>query len=173
MTTNRLIGLVLLTFVLGPVLASGSQAETKPQTDYTKFGISAAFQSQQTDLLVPIWFGRYVVVIPSFYLNTASDVYTDYGFGLAFRGNLKTGKAIPYVGVRFGTLNFAPWNQDGQTDLIYGPLVGGEYFLDSHFSVGVEAQLNITKSAENSTRFGNPNRGTINTATAVMATFYF
>lgn len=173
MTTIRLISLVLITVALGLIMASGAMAQSEAHSGYNKIGITAAFQSQQTDVLIPIWFGRYAVVVPSFYLISASDSYTDFGAGVALRGNLRTGKAVPYVGVRFAFLQFTPWDRDGQNDYIYGPLVGGEYFLDTHFSVGVEVQMNITKSAATSTRFGNPSRSTFNTASAVTATFYF
>ncbi|MCK4462246.1 MAG: hypothetical protein KAW46_10605 [candidate division Zixibacteria bacterium] len=45
--------------------------------------------------------------------------------------------------------------------------------MQDHFSVGVEAQVNAVFSDEHSYLFGNPNGTNINTAAAVMATFYF
>ena len=61
----------------------------------------------------------------------------------------------------------------GQTDIIGGVALGGEYFLSDHFSFGVEAQANVTRSDNQSFRFGNPGGLTLNTATAVLATVYF
>jgi hypothetical protein len=56
---------------------------------------------------------------------------------------------------------------------VAGLALGGEYFLAPRFSVGVEAQLNGAFPAEESSRFGMRGSRTINTATAVNATFYF
>jgi hypothetical protein len=92
---------------------------------------------------------------------------------MVFRYNLRVDEAVPYIGLRFGGLLASPEKGDGTFDMILGPLVGGEYFLRNKFSVGVEAQLNISKSDENSYRYNNPDGTNINMATAVMATFYF
>jgi len=50
---------------------------------------------------------------------------------------------------------------------------GGEYYISEHFSVGIEAQGNLTKSDKNSGRFGNPGGVNINLATMIFATMYF
>jgi hypothetical protein len=50
---------------------------------------------------------------------------------------------------------------------------GAEYFLSDSFSFGVEAQGNLTKSDENSSRFGNPGGVNFNTGAMVSATVYF
>ncbi len=148
------------------------QSETQGQSQ-SKIGISAAVQGQQKDFLVPIWFSDRFVLTPAFYFTSASDAYSDYGFGIAMRANLRTGKAVPYVGARIGGLFYSPSGGDTQSDVLLGPLVGGEYFLADHFSLGVEAQLNFALSGRRSQRFGDPDGTILNTATVVMATFYF
>ena len=42
-----------------------------------------------------------------------------------------------------------------------------------YFSIGVEGQVNAAISDDASSRFGNPGGTNINTATAVLAAFYF
>lgn len=62
---------------------------------------------------------------------------------------------------------------DGTTDFLVGWDFGEEYLFDQHFSLGADAQLNMTKSDDMSARFANPGKWTVNTATAVFATVYF
>ena len=64
-------------------------------------------------------------------------------------------------------------DNDTKVDIILGIAFGAEYFLDEHFSIGVEAQGNLTQSDEKSIRFGNPDGTNFNTATMITATVYF
>ncbi len=50
---------------------------------------------------------------------------------------------------------------------------GGEYFFSSSFSVGIEAQLNLTFSDKNSVRFANPGGTNLNTGSVIYASIYF
>lgn len=79
----------------------------------------------------------------------------------------------PYAGGRIGILFFTSGNGSGTTGFLLGCAAGGEYYLDEHFSLSVEAQLNMTKSDDQSARFGNPGKWTANTAAAAFATIYF
>lgn len=159
------------------VFCSGySLAFAQEPVHRAKVGISAAVQSEQLDILIPVWLSERFVIIPSIGFVGVSDSYTDFALGFALRFNAyhHDGKAVPYGGGRVAALQFSPEGPaDGATDFVFGPFLGGEYLLDDHFSFGVEAQLNITKSDDNSLRFSNPGGTNINTATAVMATFYF
>lgn len=60
-----------------------------------------------------------------------------------------------------------PWDDE------FDPGYGAEYFFDDQLSLGIEAQLNFSKSADNSGRFGNPGGLNANTATMLFATIYF
>jgi hypothetical protein len=136
-------------------------------------GLSASFQGSQFDILVPIWTSDRFSLAPAFGLLWAQDGGSDIRFALAPRFFFSRTTFAPYVGGRLGVLLASPKNGDSTTDWIMGLAAGGEYFVDPHFSVGVESQLNLTISAEHSGRFGNPGRKNLNTGAAVMATVYF
>ena len=161
---------VLVSFVLVQFVP----ASTLAQNDASKIGISASLRTDQTDILIPIWSQKFVIA-PAISVISVSDALTDWGLGLIIRRNLSDKMAVPYISLRSGILIFDPeGNSKNIVDYVVGPAVGGEYFLDDHFSVAVEAQLNFSFSDENSLRFGNRNGGTnVNTATSIIATFYF
>jgi hypothetical protein len=166
-TRALLIG-VLAVLVLASAASAGDEF-VRPT-----FGLSASLQGSQLDILAPVWATSKFVVVPSFGITSVSDAVTDLRLGIALRNVFRTGKACPYAGVRGGMLILMPSHgEDNVTDYVFGGLVGGEYFFDRHFSVGVEAQLNASFSNENSPRFNNPDGTNVNTATAAMVTFYF
>ena len=166
--------LVLLTIILACAAPAVTAQEADATTDNgSKFGISVVLQSEQLDLLFPNWLTGHFVMIPSISVVSISGVGTDFGFGMGFRFNLKNDEAVPYIGARFVALTFKPSNRPSATDLVFGPFVGGEYFFSDHFSVSVEAQLNVAMSNGRSSRFGNPDGTNIYTATVALATFYF
>lgn len=141
-------------------------------------GISGSIQDNQFGILVPIWFGEKFVVAPAFDLKFAEKIGTDFGIVLAPRFYLKKEKISPYLGLRVGALINKPSSEneiDTETkiDLLGGIAFGGEYFLSDNFSFGVEIQGNLTKSDENSNRFGNPDGINFNTGTMISATIYF
>lgn len=139
----------------------------------TKIGVSAAIQNSQMDIVLPIWLNADAVLAPSFGMTSIGDKATDTRIIGMLRVNLKKGTAVPYVGFRGGVLTVSPKGGESVSDVIFGPAFGGEYFFNEHFSAGVEAQLNIVKSGKESSRFGNPGRTNMNTATAALVTFYF
>ena len=136
-------------------------------------GISAVLQTDQLDLLVPVWTSESFVVRPSISFAHVSDFATEFGIGMGFRGNLRKDDAVPYLGAQVVILVLSPDNGDSITDLLFGPFFGGEYFFSNHLSVSVEAQINIAKSDQNSNRFGNPDGTNVNTATVALVSFYF
>jgi len=167
---------VLVSLLVTPVAAGDGKGESK-------IGLTASLQDNQLDVLLPIWLNSRLVITPAIGGAWVSDVASDVHLGLICRYNLRQGEAVPYLGIRFGTLILMPADNPSDAgmpkdnpniiDVVLGPLVGGEYFLKERFSVGVEAQINIALSNEKSRRFGNPDGTNINTATAVFATFYF
>ena len=168
--------IALVSLLVSPAAAGDVQGESK-------IGLCASLQDSQLDILLPIWLNSRLVITPAIGGAWVSDAVTDLHVGLSGRYNLRQGEAVPYLGVRFGALILMPESRVGEfggpednpsiVDIILGPMVGGEYFLKEHFSVGIEAQVNIAISNEKSRRFGNPDGTNINTATAVFATFYF
>ena len=167
----RHLATIVFALVLLTVAAASASAQEYGRPG--KFGLSAAVQAEQLDLLIPIWAGEKLVIVPAVSVQHVSDAATDFGFGLGLRYMFKEGKARPYLGFRAGILMLSPDVGDSRTDFILGPSLGGEYFLDEHFSFGVEAQVNMAISDKGSYRFGNPDGTNINTATTAMVTFYF
>jgi hypothetical protein len=168
---RRLLKLSFCVTITAAFAFVGATAEPAPRVGMV--GLSASWQSGQTDLLFPIWASEKLVLTPSLSVVHATDFATDVGVTLAVRINQGTGSAVPYFGVRCGVLHRSPDEGKSLTDYLVGGMLGGECFLRDHFSVGVEAQLNAYVSDEHSYRFGNPNGTNVNTAAAVIATFYF
>jgi len=144
------------------------------QDNSRTWGVSASIQENQFDILFPIWTGENNVIAPSIGAMYIEDSGTDLRLGLLDRIYFNATKTIkPFLGLRAGVLLSLPDGGENVADYIIGLLGGGEYFFSNHFSVGVEAQLNMSISDENSSRFGNPGGTNINTATAIFATIYF
>ncbi len=141
--------------------------------EHGRIGLSASLQGGQLDILLPSWLSNEFVIIPAFGLTHVADAADDIRVGVAFRYNFRKGTSVPYLGARFAFLMLLPESGDSQTDIVAGPFFGGEYFINKHFSFGVEGQINAAKSAEDSFRFNNPNKTNINTAAAIFGTFYF
>lgn len=166
----RVLALALL---LAPCAAF---AQTEPEPG---FGLSASVQSGQLDILLPYWSGERFAVVPGFGFTFAQDVGTDVRAGVAARLYQRRGQVAPYGGLQAGVLFFSPAESDfnpdpdSAVDFFVGVLYGAEAFLMPKFSLGVEAQLNVSVSAEESLRFGNPGNLNLNTGAAVLATVYF
>jgi hypothetical protein len=143
------------------------------EVSHGRVGLSASMQGEQFGISVPVWVSEQIVITPSFSILEAEDVGADLGVGIAQRLNLRTGNVVPYVGGRLLAANALPDQGKAITDWIFGLMVGSECFVNEHFSVAAEAQLNISSSDEQSNRFGNPGGTNMNTATAVLATLYF
>ena len=153
------------------------------ETNGRKIGISAAIQTSQLDLMFPVWTSPKFVLVPSVALVKMTDVGTDIGLGMLFRFNTREGKVVPYFGFRGVAFIYSSDepavfpdlddDSDSTTDFVVGPALGGEYFFDDNFSVGIEGQVNVSISDENSFRFGNPDGVNFNTATMLTATIYF
>lgn len=136
-------------------------------------GLSASIQSNQLEILLPIWTSNTFSIAPAFGAIWTEDTGADLALGIVPRFYFYREKFAPYIGAKAGILYAMPNEGDGVIDYILGLSGGGEYFLDDHFSLGVEAQLNIGKSDPKSGRFGAPDRISVNTASAIFATIYF
>lgn len=142
-----------------------------------KVGISALVSSivegNQLDIVVPIWANPRFVLAPSLYVFSVQDAGSDIGVGFLLRNYFRKSKVAPFICGRVGLYINSPKDGDSATDFLYGIGIGSEYFIDKNFSIGFEAQVNATTSDENSSRFGNPGKTNINTATAGFVTIYF
>ena len=167
---KKTIILTVLAFML-LTISSFSQSERK-------IGLSGSIQGNQYGILLPIWLGEKFVLAPAFDLKFAERVGTDISIGVVPRFYFKNEKLAPYFGLKFGAVINIPYSDnkiDNETkvDIVGGFAFGAEYFIAEKFSVGIEAQGNITKSHKNSFRYGNPDGLNFNTATMISATIYF
>ena len=160
--------ILLMIAVIVPISASAQEDNYKKT-----IGITASLQGGETSVMFPIWVSERLVLTPAISYISISNTETELGFGIGPRINLKEGKAVPYLGLRFGVIHLDIDNGEGTDDFFLSGILGGEYFLANQFSVGVEMQVNLTFSDKYSFRFGNPDGTNFNTASAVAATFYF
>ena len=168
--------LAILAFML--VIQSNAQENENQEPFKRTIGLSGSIQASQFGILIPIWLGDKFVIAPSFEIKIAESVGGDYSFGLSPRYYFKTEKLSPYAGLKIGALINTLTSENQNTtsvkiDYLFGLAFGAEYFLSNSFSFGVEAQANLTKSDENSYRFGNPDGMVFNTGTMITATVYF
>lgn len=142
------IGLILLSGLLLASIAAWAQPAAGAH------GLRANLQGADSGISLPIWTDSGKIVFePAIAFARASDAGTDLGFGALLRFNMRQDRVTPYYGVRVLEFFFSPEDGDGTTDFLFGPVLGGEYFLDEGFSLSVEAQVNVTKSDEFSGRF--------------------
>ena len=136
-------------------------------------GLAASMQGEQLDIAMPIWLSDGFVLAPALGLVMAEDLGTTFSVAAAGRFYWRKSVVCPYAGLRIGAFLSSPDEGESTTDILAGPMIGGEVFLHEEFSVGVEGQLNFIFSDDLSLRFGNPGKMTISTGSAVFATFYF
>ncbi len=138
----------------------------------TQVGISASFQRGQVDILIPIKFSS-MVIAPIFGIVSFSEVATDFHLGLKERFYFNSSNTRPYFGLVQLLYILAPDGGETITDYAFGIAMGGEHFFDESFSIGIEGQLNISISDNESIRFGTPGKTNLNTYGAVFASIYF
>ncbi len=158
--------IVLLIIIIQPGF---SQENTYTQ----QMGFSASLQDNQVDFLIPIWLDYRATIAPAFGLTWIQGAGTDLHIGLVPKIYFSRNKVSPFISFRVAVLNAIPSVGEGTTDWLLGLSIGGEYFFDENFSIGIESQLNYTMSDKKSTRFGNPGKNNLNTATALFASIYF
>jgi hypothetical protein len=137
------------------------------------FGISALISGGQLDIIFPIRVTSKTIVAPSLGYVFVGDLGSDYRIGAIARFYLSDNEVSPFIGFRGGAIFGSRIRTDNMTDGIVGLLGGAEYFINRSISAGVEAQVNATFSGTNSSRFGNPGKTNVNSATAIYATIYF
>ncbi len=168
-------GLILFLYLIIVMSFQQVQAKEETKANNKKIGISAAIQTTQFDISLPIWASQNSVIAPSLGLAFVEDLSIDVALGLAYRYYYFDHKeaARPYLGFKAGFIYSKPETGDGLIDLIAGTAVGGEYFFSKNFSFGIEAQLNLIIPDKNSNRFTIPGKRSINTATVGFITIYF
>jgi hypothetical protein len=163
-------------FLLFILLLSTTYSFSQDQIKRT-IGLTALVQGQQFGIQMPLWFASSVSLAPFIEFKYVENQGVDYIVGIVpkFYYNMNK-KLVPYLGAKFGFAFYEPdsqLNKSGTTDRIMGIAFGGEYFFDPRFSIGVEGQINYTKSDKYSSRFGNPGGSNINTGSVITANIYF
>ena len=139
-------------------------AQTKP--DAGTIGLSASLQQGQTNIKMPIWASQNVVIAPVLGVNYQENNYTSINLGISPRFYQNWDEQFAtYIGAQGLLQRTSPEVGPEDTDFLLGGNVGGEYFLDSHFSVGVEGQLNYL--------FNDNGNNTLSTGAAIVGSVYF
>lgn len=164
---------VLLTSILltvsDPVFAGGKAGQV---------GIGLSATDIAPNFMVHIWATDNITIEPSFVLSNFSPKedgeYTRYapGLGLLYHwGNAKNIR--PYAGFR-GALDILSGGGNNYSDIVLGPVFGGEYFFSDHFSVSGEYQIQILITDDKLSPNLLPADATYeNTAAFLSVHFYF
>ncbi len=166
---------VILFIIVFFIFYNAGAAENKSNT---ALGMMVSFQQAQVDIACPIRTSNSFMIAPVISVSYMEDIGSTFGFGLAprFYMNDKECKANtlkPFISAKAAFVRSSPDNGPSTTDFIIGISYGGEYFISSNFSVGLEAQLNFVKSDDNSGLFGNPGGINVNTGGSLFASIYF
>lgn len=138
-----------------------------------KYGMSISVNNSQFDYIIPIFITETISLSPSISSYYGEDIGMKNSVGLTGRKYGSGEKLRPFWGARFGAILYSPQEEDSYIDYIGGLLYGMEYRFTDNFALGIELQANLTKSADESTEFGNPGKLTFNTASMFFATIYF
>ncbi len=150
-----------------------SFASATAKDDSKTIALGASFQSAQTDILCQFWLTDNATIGPFLRYLYAEDIASELGIGLFGKIYFYKQKVAPFFGWQLGLIEGMPDTGDNTSDIVLGLGIGGDYFFDSNFSVGIQASLNFVKSDEKSNRFGNPGKLNVNTSTSINAFIYF
>lgn len=145
----------------------------KDEKSSKSIALGASFQGLQTDILCQFWLTDNATAGPFIRYIYAENIASELGIGMFGKIYFYKQKVAPFFGWQLGIIEGIPKTGDNTTDILLGLGIGGDYFIDGNFSVGIQASLNIVKSDKNSTRFGNPGGININTSSALTAFIYF
>lgn len=161
----KIVTKLSLLFITLFFISSMAYAQDRPGEG--SVGLSASIQHSQTNLQIPIWLTDNVTIAPVFGLSHQEDNFTYLNVGIAPRFYQDLGNNFgSYIGAR-GILQHTSndvIDNDG-TDIRLGATGGGEYFLDDHFSLGVEGQLNFS--------INEGRNNSLSTGAAIIGTYYF
>ncbi|SMO79061.1 hypothetical protein [Fodinibius sediminis] len=154
--------------LIAAILMGTTTAFAQDRPDSGTVGLSASLQSSQTNIKIPIWASESIVIAPVVGFTHEEDDFTTLNVGINPRFYQSLGDDFAtYIGAQ-GILQHTSFDEpvdDDDSDFLIGASGGGEYFLDEHFSLGVEGQLNFL--------IDDNNDDSIFTAAAITGTFYF
>ncbi len=159
--------LLTLTLVLFSSLSSGyAQGEEVTRS----FGLTGSLQGGQTTILVPLWLGDMLTLAPGFSLRWVDGGTTNIAVQVTPRLYFDMNRIAPYITGTIGVMFNMPNVGANTTNLMLGIGLGGEYFINPKFSMGVEAGLMGMVSNIN---VSGARTSMVNSATAVHANVYF
>jgi len=152
---------------------TGTNERLPLKEDKTGFsGLSAILGSNQSDIAMPFWVGSKLVMMPAIGISYGENINTVISFGLAAKFFYNDDQKVrPYFSPKFLVFHNSPSQGISNTDFGVGVGLGAEYFLDTKFSLGLEAQLNYIQAR--SISYINQSYKNINTGSVVFACFYF
>lgn len=163
---------VLLLYVLTSVMMISSVVLAQDDTPNSGYGISASVQNNHFGIQVPIWLSRSFTLAPNLGGAFTENRGGEIQIGLVPKIYFKKQTVSPYLGFLVGTIIGLPEDADNTYDFAFGVSFGLEYFINKNFSLGIEGQINGTRSDKNSLRYNNPGSLNVNTATGFSATIY-
>lgn len=152
---------LLISFLVFTITKS---AEAQNVPGEGTLGVRASIQASQTDLLFPYRISNDVAIAPLIGFQSVENGLTTLRVGIKPQFFRTIGNDFAtYLGglavIRLDSPNVG----DNNTSFILGFNGGGEYYLSSRFSLGVEGLVNIILD----------NNNAIGTGAAVAATYYF
>ena len=164
--------LLFIPIIILLVSLSSFSQETYKRT----VGLTTSFTQGDLGIQVPIWVTQSISLAPYFSLSTVSDAGTDYVVGLIPKFYINMSKLAPYIGLKFALALYSPPEgslSESTNDVLGGMAFGGDYFFDPRIAIGVEGQINIAASDDNSSRFSNPGGTNVNTGMAINISVFF
>lgn len=158
----RSVVFTLLLFTFLSLQSTVTDAQNLP--DEGSLGITASFQGQPIEIQVPYWISQDLVLAPLVGIESVEDSFTRIRIGIKPKFYQSVGNDFAsYFSGLVAFEHYDPNVGDSDGILNLGGGIGGEYFFNSHFSLGVEALLNI--------RLNNQN--TLRTGAALTGSYYF
>jgi len=128
-------------FVLtGILLATGSVSAQEGDMTRT-WGLAATLQGGQPAVTVPLWMGDTMVIAPGLSLNWVDGVTTNIGLFVQPRFYTNMRRVATYLTGQVGVMMIMPNGGGDTTNLQVSGGLGGEYFINPKFSLGIEALL--------------------------------
>lgn len=124
------------------LLFSNVQQSQAQENGKRHVGLTGSIQGGQSIILVPIWLGEMMTLAPGIALSYQENSSTNITLLVSPRFYMAMQRVAPYITASVGIDFSNPVGPADQTDLIVAIGLGGEYFINTMFSLGVQALLN-------------------------------
>lgn len=141
---TRFLAFCMIAGFIATIGIDDAAAQVRNQSGDTinrSFGLAAYMQFSHLEFLVPIWVSPKLVVVPVIGAKNTENFGTQTRLGAILRIYQRMARLAPYFGVRALADMFKPNGGSMVTNIEAGVLYGGEFFINNHFSFGVEAHV--------------------------------